>query len=572
MNLAKRRANESFSVAQEQAETTFITGQKPTPAPVLVQQRTNSTSPVRTGCDDNKLRLGQVQEELTKVSDCLDSKLTKLLARQECEYMSSFKYFVGKKEEEIGRLQDRLKRDDEESKRRESRRIKQLESYSEVKQKEAAFLAEMCKDSNKEALKWKSRVMNLSGDCSFLEKKVRSAMKEGKIFRYFVWQIELFLDEQLKSSATPEENNSGEFRAAMCKLLAGIRKFNRIEDLASVDDQLERFGDLVFSYAQKTVGPKSSVSANAKRSGSIQNRSETKAKSAMTTAAPSALGTKRESATTKEPLDSPVVDIVRHQQRELQEQRYMESLAQLKRVIDKLEKENRALKRRLVTADMRQNDLERAFVGCVEETKKQVLRRRFRQSPAKDGCSADAEHDLSQVEVMCKLSAVKERRISYENFTAADKKSVLELFLSNEDVIQRVYELMFPQRVSECDRLRESEPEMIQKLPDSIGASEHVSVRSSRKGSPRGPLRPIVKLRGRESHGRGSHDRGCEHSGEGAIAVENVQMVLPRLNVKMKQQQQPEETDIAGSNPHVGLNASLQVGRKKLIAGIRKAQ
>ena len=103
---------------------------------------------------------------------------------------------------------------------------------------------------------------------------------------------------------------------------------------------------------------------------------------------------------------------------------------------------NRDLKTEKTNFYSRRNELEELFLSCVEETRKDIQRRKgvtlARNSNLNSSLhKGSSKHDDSL-----------ETAIKNEQFTATDKRKVLELLLSNENVLLFLYEKLFPRALT----------------------------------------------------------------------------------------------------------------------------
>ena len=101
------------------------------------------------------------------------------------------------------------------------------------------------------------------------------------------------------------------------------------------------------------------------------------------------------------------------------------------------------------------NDLETLFVDCIEEVRKEVMKRRLKNEiiQKKKGLSfkttgIDDKEAKAFEESLLKLAALAKSKIKYEDFTARDKYNILDLFVNNEKTLVKLYEALFPHRIS----------------------------------------------------------------------------------------------------------------------------
>lgn len=117
-----------------------------------------------------------------------------------------------------------------------------------------------------------------------------------------------------------------------------------------------------------------------------------------------------------------------------QERQYQESIKHFKNTLDNE-------KRKILTVKTQQNSVftekqeaESLFLDCVEEVRKEVHRRKAKSLlQQKFGRQIKSAHKLSQKEA----------------FTPHDKRKILELLISNEQVLIMLYEKLFPHKASQ---------------------------------------------------------------------------------------------------------------------------
>ena len=103
---------------------------------------------------------------------------------------------------------------------------------------------------------------------------------------------------------------------------------------------------------------------------------------------------------------------------------------------------NRDLKTEKTNFYSRRNELEELFLKCVDETRKDIERRRA-VTFARNSNLNSTLHKTSS-----KFDDSLESAVKNEQFTASDKRKVLELLLSNENVLLFLYEKLFPRAVT----------------------------------------------------------------------------------------------------------------------------
>ena len=135
--------------------------------------------------------------------------------------------------------------------------------------------------------------------------------------------------------------------------------------------------------------------------------------------------------------------------------------------IERLQRSFRNEKTKKVTETIEKNDLEQLFVRCVEDMRKEIIRRRLKaevsarkkqgganfstihQSSSTMGKSTSEMSDRSMVqnmefeETLGKLAELAKGRVKFDEFTQIDRTNLLDLFVNNERTLLKVYEVLF---------------------------------------------------------------------------------------------------------------------------------
>ena len=121
---------------------------------------------------------------------------------------------------------------------------------------------------------------------------------------------------------------------------------------------------------------------------------------------------------------------------------------------------------------MEKNDLEQLFVRCVEDMRKEIIKRRLKaevQARKKIGTQALATINQSGYNTMRqsmstqsdqstqdlggnaadfedtlgKLAELAKGRVKFDEFTQIDRNNLLDLFVNNERTLLKIYEILF---------------------------------------------------------------------------------------------------------------------------------
>ena len=95
-------------------------------------------------------------------------------------------------------------------------------------------------------------------------------------------------------------------------------------------------------------------------------------------------------------------------------------------------------------------DLENLFVDCVEDVRRNVIKRRLKNeiiAKKKIGKFDENSDEAKEFEEsLLKLANLAKDRVKFTEFTSADRNNLLDLFVNNEKTLLKVYEILFPKR------------------------------------------------------------------------------------------------------------------------------
>jgi hypothetical protein len=140
---------------------------------------------------------------------------------------------------------------------------------------------------------------------------------------------------------------------------------------------------------------------------------------------------------------------------EVLETNYTDTIRELKGQVDRLQRSLRNVKSEKSNALVERTEIEAVFVECIEEVRKEIMKRRLksevqaRKKGIDTGRKKDDEVASKEFEdSLMKLASFAKSRIKYEDFTAKDKFNVLDLFVNNERTLIKIFEALFPHRTS----------------------------------------------------------------------------------------------------------------------------
>jgi neutral trehalase len=112
----------------------------------------------------------------------------------------------------------------------------------------------------------------------------------------------------------------------------------------------------------------------------------------------------------------------------------------------------RKLESQQVNQTSEKNELETLFVDCIEEVRKDIMKRRLKNEIYNKKKFLQIEKNLEEAkefeESLLRLAQMAKGRIKISDFTSRDKCNLLDLFVNNEKTLLKIYEALFPHRAS----------------------------------------------------------------------------------------------------------------------------
>lgn len=149
------------------------------------------------------------------------------------------------------------------------------------------------------------------------------------------------------------------------------------------------------------------------------------------------------------------------------ETNYTESIRDLKQLIEKEKQKQRKEAFAKVSEAAQKNDLESLFVECIEEVRKEIMRRRLKNEIYNKKKFQQIDKNTQEAkefeQSLLKLAQLAKNRVKLGDFTSKDKSNLLDLFVNNEKTLLKIYEILFPHRAN---------PSAAQGISSNIAASE----------------------------------------------------------------------------------------------------
>lgn len=98
------------------------------------------------------------------------------------------------------------------------------------------------------------------------------------------------------------------------------------------------------------------------------------------------------------------------------------------------------------------NQLEGLFVECIEEVRKDIMKRRLKNEIFNKKKFQQIEQNTDEArefeQSLLKLASLAKNRVKLSDFTTKDKNNLLDLFVNNEKTLLKIYEILFPHRAA----------------------------------------------------------------------------------------------------------------------------
>ena len=104
------------------------------------------------------------------------------------------------------------------------------------------------------------------------------------------------------------------------------------------------------------------------------------------------------------------------------------------------------------------NELESLLLNCIEEVRKDIMRRRLKNEIYNKKKFQQIEKNSEEArefeESLLKLAQLAKNRIKISDFTTRDRCNLLDLFVNNEKTLLKIYEALFPHRAPNASALQ----------------------------------------------------------------------------------------------------------------------
>jgi neutral trehalase len=134
------------------------------------------------------------------------------------------------------------------------------------------------------------------------------------------------------------------------------------------------------------------------------------------------------------------------------ETNYNDTIRDLKQMIEKERMRNKKIYHERANETCMKNELENLFVECIEEIRKDIMKRRLKNEIFNkkkfQQIDKNSEEAKEFEQSLLKLAQLAKSRVKISEFTAKDRNNLLDLFVNNERTLLKIYEILFPHRAS----------------------------------------------------------------------------------------------------------------------------
>lgn len=392
----------------------------------------------------------ETNDQITEVIADLDVKLNRVLAKQEYEYLKGYNIYVKKKEKELRQLIDTLNKKNSTSNTKDQK-INELNFTIQKIRNEQMNLEKMKEKQRKETLKWRSKAENLDEDCKFLQKQVKETKKQNQLLKLAITRLQYELE-----NSTEKEGNTF--------LTEAVDENTNMKP----DEILELLKSDNLDSNQLSILERSNLLDTSANSMSLHEISRTKASLDK-----SALSTSRNKSTARNAVKSPASNYQNIPTQNIKYEVFLDTLFssshdddskknELKLYMQAVEtrfssickdlrqKLERERKKRIVQESFKVNDatqkneLETIFVDCIEEVRKDIMKRRLKTEIQNKKrfkpIDKDSEEAKEFEESLLKLAQLAKNKIKITEFTPIDRCNLLDLFVNNEKTLLKIYE------------------------------------------------------------------------------------------------------------------------------------
>ncbi|CAI2360921.1 unnamed protein product [Moneuplotes crassus] len=328
-------------------------------------------------------------------------------------------------------------------------RMANLQNERDWFRREALELDKMCKDRKKAINKLKGKLDNAEDDRKWFQEKL---MKVKKVNKTLVWELDRFkkalnVESSERLSPLRAEISNTE---AQDEMVPQFKQFDQNVDAQSPERSLSPspYYNQEENEIKAIMGPEPSIVKEVIENTENEDLKlvtlyEENSKESRNKFFPRSNPSIKSSQVSQAVLFSneQIQEIIEENKKlKENELKYQDRINNLRDKLKQQKMKTIEANSNKVNYFSNRNDLEDFFLNCIEEVKKDIKKRREKQ----DGYQSK-KLSRSNSEIVNKNRRIKGPK--YENFTKTDKKKVIEMLISNEQVLLFLYEHLFPYEI-----------------------------------------------------------------------------------------------------------------------------
>jgi hypothetical protein len=394
----------------------------------------------------------RVSGQLEDTIQDLDKKLNRVLAKQEYEYLKGYNIYVKQKEKDLRELIEKLNEKNSNNTLKDEKISKLENTIAAIR--EDQIRQEKDKEKLHESVKyWKTKAQGYEQEKNFLQQQIMDAKRQNKLLKLAIGRLQNELEEK--------ENEP--------KMEIGDTEIDNKNKVFLTENSNQLPGDFMFNGGQRSMVENTTTTAP-NSVFDVNNFSSIKRPAGKSQTAGAHHRTER-SPNSRYRLPMPTenlkfgkfLDLVFKSKMSRDDVRdeigkyvqaletnYMETIRELKSAAEREKTRARRVTADKVNENTEKNELEGLFVDCIEEVRKDIMKRRLKNEiyNKKKFQQMDRNTDEAREfeESLLRLAQLAKNRVKLGDFTIRDKCNLLDLFVNNEKTLLKIYEALFPHR------------------------------------------------------------------------------------------------------------------------------
>eukprot|EP00347_Sterkiella_histriomuscorum_P006958 403350786 len=436
---------------------------------------------------DGQYRLEKNKQELDETIKDLDIKLNRVLMKQEYDYLKGYNIYVKRKEKELRDLIQKLSDKNQTVSFKDDKLTGMEVQLNQLRNDQ--MKSEKQKEELRDKIKlWKNKAEMFESEKNFLTKQTMDTKKKNKLLKVAIGRLQSEMvrlqgESDLKQKNESEIQKSQFFLTDLINLanesqsaivtggMNSLKQSPRLLNQSTANQfmqpsiqQLQEVSTMQFSLMENSTLLQNSTSTKAqslhKRYQSLANTSNSNISRYAFIPTENIKFEKfvdllYKSKMTKEEIKTEVKSYVK-----VVETNYNDTIKELRIQNEKLLKQLKKVQGDKTNSVIERNELESLFVDCIEDVRKDIMKRRLKNEIVQkkkgllplsqlDATLNKNDEDAKEFEEsLIKLASLAKNKIKISDFNAKDRFNILDLFVNNEKTLIKIYEALFPHRTN----------------------------------------------------------------------------------------------------------------------------